>query len=334
MKVHVVSETEFILKGQGVHTAFVDHVELLKELKEIDVLVNNEGSGDIFHSHTYGPYYFWKGRNYKGRRVFTVHVIPDSIKGSLTNWKFWIYFVRWYFRKVYSYADVCIAISPMVEKAIKDLRADTEIVRITNPLPVERWKASKEKRAKGRKLFGFSDEDFVVLGVGQLQSRKGVADFLEVAEAISEAKFLWVGGRPFGAFTEGQSKLNERMAKVSGHIKFAGLLDLEDMPFAYAAGDVLLFPSYQENCPLAPLEAAACGLPVVFRDIEEYEILYEQEYLKAKNNDGFIEILKKLIHSESFYKQGVAVSEKLITQFEREEIKNKMISLYKKLSTV
>ncbi len=95
MKVHVVSETEFILKGQGVHTAFVDHVELLKELKEIDVLVNNEGSGDIFHSHTYGPYYFWKGRNYKGRRVFTVHVIPDSIKGSLTNWKFWIYFVRW-----------------------------------------------------------------------------------------------------------------------------------------------------------------------------------------------------------------------------------------------
>ncbi len=199
---------------------------------------------------------------------------------------------------------------------------------------MERWKASKEKRAKGRKLFGFSDEDFVVLGVGQLQSRKGVADFLEVAEAISEAKFLWVGGRPFGAFTEGQSKLNERMAKVSGHIKFAGLLDLEDMPFAYAAGDVLLFPSYQENCPLAPLEAAACGLPVVFRDIEEYEILYEQEYLKAKNNDGFIEILKKLIHSESFYKQGVAVSEKLITQFEREEIKNKMISLYKKLSTV
>ena len=104
------------------------------------------------------------------------------------------------------------------------------------------------------------------------------------------------------------------------------------MPFAYAASDVMLFPSYQENCPLAPLEAAACGLPVVFRDIEEYELLYEQQYLKAKNNSGFIEILKRMIHDESFYKQGAALSEKLIAQFERKEIRNKLISLYKQLS--
>jgi glycosyltransferase involved in cell wall biosynthesis len=104
------------------------------------------------------------------------------------------------------------------------------------------------------------------------------------------------------------------------------------MPFAYAASDVLLFPSYQENCPLAPLEAAACGLPVVFRDIEEYELLYEHQYLKAKNNSGFIEIINRLIHNKSFYKQGVAISENLILQFEREEIRNKMMSLYEKLA--
>jgi 1,2-diacylglycerol-3-alpha-glucose alpha-1,2-galactosyltransferase len=79
MTVHVVSETEFMLKGQGVHTAFVDHVELLKEKKDVDVVINAEGFGNIFHSHTYGPYFFWKGRHYKGKRIYTVHVIPDSI---------------------------------------------------------------------------------------------------------------------------------------------------------------------------------------------------------------------------------------------------------------
>ena len=31
MKVHIVSETEFVTKGQGVHTAHVDLLELLKE---------------------------------------------------------------------------------------------------------------------------------------------------------------------------------------------------------------------------------------------------------------------------------------------------------------
>jgi 1,2-diacylglycerol-3-alpha-glucose alpha-1,2-galactosyltransferase len=331
MTVHVVSETEFMLKGQGVHTAFVDHVELLKEKKDIDVVINAEGSGNIFHSHTYGPYFFWKGRHYKGKRIYTVHVIPDSIKGSLPLWKYWLPLVKWYFKKVYSYADICIAISPQVENAIKDLGSDTKIVRISNPVPVERWKFSEQKRKKGREMFGYSRTDFVVLGVGQLETRKGVEDFLDVAESMPDTKFLWVGGRPFGAFTEGISKLNHRIQNASSHIKFAGLLSLEDMPYVYAASNVLLFPSYQENCPLAPLEAAACGLPVVFRDLNEYTLLYEHPFLKAKNNNEFIEIIRKLNEDREYYKENVKVSTNLIIQFDRDIIRNKLISLYYEL---
>jgi 1,2-diacylglycerol-3-alpha-glucose alpha-1,2-galactosyltransferase len=63
--VHMVSETEWVTQGQGVHTAFVELVELLAEEKSLKIVVNNQGTGDVFHSHTYGPYYFWKGRHYK-----------------------------------------------------------------------------------------------------------------------------------------------------------------------------------------------------------------------------------------------------------------------------
>ncbi|MBN2862556.1 MAG: hypothetical protein JXN62_05305, partial [Bacteroidales bacterium] len=76
------------MKATGVHTAFIDHVNLLKARNDVKVVVNNEGAGDIFHCHTYGPYYIWKGIKYKGKRVFTAHVIPDSIKGSLPYWHF------------------------------------------------------------------------------------------------------------------------------------------------------------------------------------------------------------------------------------------------------
>jgi len=77
LRVHVVSETPFFMKGQGVHTAFVDCVDLLKSRKDIDVAVNGEGRGDVMDANTYGPYYFWKGIGYEGQRIFTVHVIPD-----------------------------------------------------------------------------------------------------------------------------------------------------------------------------------------------------------------------------------------------------------------
>lgn len=331
IKVHVVSETPFLMKGQGVHTAFVDCVNLLKNVDDVDVVVNDEGWGDLMHSHTYGPYYFWKGRRYAGRRVYTVHVIPDSIKGSLPAAKFFMPFVRWYFRKVYSYADICIAISPNVEAAIKDLQADTKVVRIFNPLPVDTFKPTPERRAAGRKLLGLPDDAFVVLGVGQIQGRKGVETFLEVSRAFPELTFVWAGGRPFGLMTEGIVRLNQLMAEAGENVKFPGMFELEDMPLIYNAADLFLFPSFQENCPLAPLEAAAAGLPVVYRDLKDYTELYQAPYLKAKDTADFIQMTKRLSTDATFREQAKQISSALLRQFEKETIKQQLISLYQEI---
>ena len=332
MKVHVVSETIFPTRGNGVYTAFIDFIELLKEKNDVEVVLNGEGFGDVLHSHTYGPDFFRRGRRYKGKRIITVHVIPDSIKGSLPFWKILMPLVKWYFKKVYSYADVCIAISPMVEHAIRDLGVDTRIIKIYNPVHIEKWKRTAEKRTEGRKMLGFSETDFIVLGVGQLEGRKGIDDFLDIAEAIPEAKFAWAGGRPFGLLTEGIARIDTRVAKNKRRVKFTGMVELDKMPYIYAAADLLLFPSYQENCPLAPLEATACGMPVVFRDIKEYTLLFETAYLKADTTNEFIDLTKRLIQDKSFYAQGLRISEELIMQFDKNKIREKLMHLYHELS--
>lgn len=333
MKIHVASETQYMVKGNGVHTAFIDHVELLKSKDDIEIVVNNEGRGDVFHCHTYGPYYFFKGLGYKNRRIHTVHVIPDSIKGSLPLWQTFMPFVSWYLKQVYSYADVCIAISPMVEKAIKETGANTEIVRIFNPINIDKWKRTPEKREMGRKLLGLKADEFVVLGVGQLQARKGVEDFMDVAAAIPQAKFVWAGGRPFKAMTEGIARIDARIQSAPENIQFTGMLQLELMPLIYAAADVLLFTSYQENCPLAPIEAAACGMPVVFRNIEEYKTLYDHPYLKADTTEEYIAITKRLIENRQDYNNGLLISKQLITQFDKDRIREKLINLYQQLDS-
>lgn len=319
-------------KGNGVHTAFVDMVKLLKERDDIEVFVNGEGEGDVFHSHTYGPYYFWMGRNYKGRRIQTAHVIPDSIKGSLPMWRYLMPFTKWYFRKVFSYADVVIALSPTVEQEIKKLGVKSRIEKIYNPVFIDYWKRTNEMRQKGRELLGLSKDDFVVLGVGQLQPRKGIEDFMDVAEAIPNAKFVWVGGRPFGALTEAISRINSRIEKSSDLIKFPGMLELDEMPSMYAAADVFLFPSYQENCPLAPLEAAASGMPVIFRDIVEYTTLYDNPYLKGRTNEEFIRVIKRLMEDEKYYNEGVEISERLVSQFDKNNISDTLVALYRSVA--
>jgi len=332
MRVHVISETRFVMKGTGVHTAFVDHVRLLREKDDIEVVINGEGKGDVLHSHTYFLYYLWKGRKYKGRRIFTAHVVPDSIKGSLPFWKFFYPFVRWGLKIVYQYADVCIAPSPMVEKAIRDTGAKTTVVKIYNPIDIEFWKRTEERRREGRKLLGLSDNDFVVLGVGQLQGRKGVEVFLDIANGIPEARFVWVGGRPFGVLTEGVLRINDRFRKAGKNVIQTGQVELDQMPVIYAASDLMIFPSQQETFGLAPLEAAASGIPVIFSDIEEYKLLYENPYLKAAGYDQFVQMVRRMIGDKEFYRQGVDISNQLITQFDKEIIREKFIALYKSLS--
>jgi len=332
MKVHIISETLFIVKGgTGVHTAFVNHVDLLKEKDDVEVIINGEGTGDVFHSHTYFLYYFWKGRKYKGRRVFTAHVFPDLIKDSFPVWQLFIPFVRWGLKRVYSYADVCIAVSPVVENAIIKTGAKTTIVRISNPINTDLWKRTEVKRQKGRQMLGFSENDFVVLGVGMLLGRKGVEDFLEIAEAVKEAKFVWTGGRPFGFFTEGIIRINKRFKKAGDRVISTGQLSLEQMPFIYAAADLMLFPSYQESFGLAPLEAAASGMPVIYRDLELYKLLYENPYLKAGDTNEFIAQTRRMIHDKDFYNKGVSISRNLLRQFDKNKIREELLNLYKDL---
>jgi len=329
LRIHVVSETPFIMKGQGVHTAFVDCVDLLAGREDLEVVVNGEGWGDIMHAHTYGPYYLWKGRRYHGRRVFTAHVIPDSIKGSLPMWPLFMPLVRRYLRRVYSYADVCIAISPTVAQAIREVGADTRIVQIYNPIHVEKFAPSQELRAIGRERLGIPEDAFVVLGVGQLEGRKGVEDFLDVAQACLDLFFLWAGGRPFGVLTEGIRRLNKRIRASGAHVKFPGTFEWDDMPSIYNAADLFLFPSYQENCPGAPLEAAAAGLPVVFRDIPEYTRLYENPYLKAGSTEEFITLTRRMAAEPSFREEGRSISRALLAQFDREGIAKQLLALYR-----
>ena len=331
MKIHVISETQFIMKATGIHTAFINHIQLLKKKDDIEVVVNNEGTGDVFHGHTYGLYYLWKGRKYKGRRVFTAHVIPDSIKGSLPVWWLFMPFIKVGLKIVYSYADVCIAISPMVKKAIIDTGAKTKIVSINNPIHLETWKRTEENRKKGRQRLGLTANEFVVLGVGQLEGRKGVDDFLDIAEAIPEVKFVWVGGRPFGGLTEGIKRINERFMNAGKNVINAGQVNLDDMPVIYAAADLMLFTSYQENCPLSPIEAAACGMPVIYRDIEEYRSLYENPYIKAGSIEEFTTITKRMIYEKEFYDNGLKISKQLLEQFNEDIIRKKLIDTYHSL---
>lgn len=66
-------------------------------------------------------------------------------------------------------------------------------------------------------------------------------------------------------FTSAQRDLIERRG-LTGQVHFLGQLDLQDLVLLYNVADMLLFPSFYEGFGWPPLEAMACGTPVVCSD--------------------------------------------------------------------
>jgi glycosyltransferase involved in cell wall biosynthesis len=106
-----------------------------------------------------------------------------------------------------------------------------------------------------------------VLAVGTLEPRKNLATvlrvFRRVSAAVPDVELVVVGGRGWrnSAFeTElGRDDVARRL-RVTGFVSDERLVDL------YAGAACFLFPSLGEGFGLPPLEAMACGAPVVMSD--------------------------------------------------------------------
>ncbi|GAY74374.1 glycosyltransferase LafB [Lentilactobacillus kosonis] len=62
-----------------------------------------------------------------------------------------------------------------------------------------------------RQKYGYDLNKFTVLGSGQIQTRKGVLDFVKLANQNPDVQFIWTGGFSFGKITEGYAELEKSL---------------------------------------------------------------------------------------------------------------------------
>lgn len=82
----------------------------------------------------------------------------------------------------------------------------------------------------------------------------------------------------------------------ASNVWHVGQLPRERVHFYYRAADLYLHPSHQEHAPVAVLEAAAAGLPLVLRDLACYRALYRSSYLTGP---GFAEPIRSLLEDHA-----------------------------------
>lgn len=183
---------------------------------------------------------------------------------------------------------------------------------------------------KLRQQYGIAENAFVVLGVGQVQTRKGVMDFVETARLMPDVTFIWAGGFSFGRITDGYEKLKRVVESPPRNVRFLGIVPRDQMNDIFNLSDVLFVPSYNELFPMAVLEAVNLHLPLVLRDLDLYEDILFHQYMACADNAGFARALRILKEDPHEYQKYVSASSALSEYYSQEHVRAKWEEFYQR----
>lgn len=274
--------------GQGVGSAYLELVHLLKERfsDEFDIEINHFRAADVAHYHTIDPQFFLSTFSRKvGRRVGYVHFLPETLEGSLKIPQpfrsiFYHYVIAFYKRM-----DQLVVVNPaFIDKLVNYGIPRKRVKYIPNFVDHDHFHPiSDDQKCTVRQQLGLDQSRFVVFGSGQVQERKGVADFIRLAKQNPGIDFVWAGGFSFGRMTDGYRQLKQEVDHHPKNLRFTGIVSRSQIAQYCQVCDLFLLPSYDELFPMSVLEAMACGAPVMLRDLALYRPILAGDYQPAKD---------------------------------------------------
>ena len=320
----MLSQAESV-KGQGVASAYREQISLIQELSDYFEMEINSKSKDFDIYHIHSPNYRYKVRmNKKHLNIVHVHFVPSKNDGSLRLPKLINYIFNKYVEGLYRKADELVVVNPCFISELEKLKINREnITYIPNyvdkstffPLPEDRIDEIKDE-------YHIPKDKFVVLGCGQIQTRKGFDDFVETARRNPNMQFVWAGGFSFGRLMHGYKKYKKLLKNLPQNMVHLGIIDRNRMNDVFNMCDVLFMPSFIELFPMTILEMCNIGKPFLVRDLELYRPILFSKYCSGNNVDDFSSELKKLKDDVTYYNLQCENSKFISSFYNKETLLN------------
>jgi len=221
---------------------------------------------DIFHS--LAPFYsdllpLWL--NLALKNVVTIHDITTILYPETFNKKdvlLWDFTIKAVLKK----CDVFIADSYNTKQdCIKHLHIQEDNIQVI-PLAVDKiFKpiiVSEELKREIAAKYGI--EYPYILYVGTLEGRKNITTLINAYAKLRKAGInhkLVIAGRKGWKYADIFTAIERN--NLQNDIIFTGFVEREELPLLYNLADVFAYPSLYEGFGIPPLEAMACGTPVV-----------------------------------------------------------------------
>lgn len=193
-------------------------------------------------------------------------------------------------------ADYVIAECPQDrEDLIKYYNAPADKIRVV-PCGVNPEETFPVDQRLARMKLKLPQDDFILLQLGRMVPRKGVDNVIRALPKLKytgvRTRLIIAGGEEevCGRGFDPEIARLKQLAKdlgVQSSVTFAGRKEREELKYYYAAADIFLTTPWYEPFGITPLEAMACGTPVIGADVGgiKYSVLDGKTGLLVPPND-------------------------------------------------
>jgi glycosyltransferase involved in cell wall biosynthesis len=204
------------------------------------------------------------GPSQGARRIVTIHdvfayIYPEA-HNHLDNWRYWVMLPHTV-RK----ADLILTDSNHSRRDIEHFLAVPNDRVLVIPCGIDRrFRPLPESSERQAVISRYNIKPPYLLYVGGINARKNIARLLEVYSHVCERHpeiTLVIGGKRQWQTSEIDATFQR--LELENRVHFSGYIADADLPALYSAADAFVFPSLYEGFGLPPLEAMACGTPVI-----------------------------------------------------------------------
>lgn len=261
--------------------------------------------------------------------IYTAHGFHFFKGGPLKNWIIYYPIEKW----LSSYTDILITINNEDYLLAKDKMNSNQVFKINGAgVDINRFRKKMNYRKEIREKLNISDNQIVLLSVGELNRNKNHKTIIEALGSINNRDLVYVIA---GVGSEKANLIS--LSKKNGiekSLKLIGYVDKVEQ--IYSAADIFVFPSKREGLSFAGIEAMSAGLPIVgsnIRGVKDY-ILEGRSGFLLKPNDykGFADKILFLARHNTIRKKMGAFNEKIANQYDISNVNKKMFEIYMKMA--
>lgn len=231
----------------------------------------------------------------RGRKVVWYgHSTMEDFRGSFRGSDLLAPLFRRWLTFCYGLGDVVLTPTPYSRRLLAGYGLRKPVYSLSNGVDVDFFHPDAAAKDTFRKRYHLGANEKTVISVGHTIARKGLPEFLELARRMPDVRFLWFG------WTDPRlvpAAITRAIRNAPPNVRFPGFVDRERLREAYQGADVFAFLSHEETEGIVVLEALACGIPTVLRDIPVYDGWLEDRktVYKASNPGEFQRIVMDLL---------------------------------------